>query len=836
MERITVLSEKEIQYGSKKLYLDEKHLYVDRNLRDKTQLKSPWFFTDLAVLLDSGKLKNGCRNEPMTIYLAPDVYWLAPAGDTQTFLGAQGDALPYEKKIKCEWLFFVGLSDHAEDVVIASDKGQSHGCIGNYTMFHFEGNGLHMKNLTLGNYCNLDLLYPADSRKNREKRTSVITQAQLGDVQGDCFCAENCRFISRLNLYPICGAKRSLYYKCHFESTDDSLNGNAVYLECDFDFYGGRPMSHTIFTGSVFLNCLFRVKGYRPSEEADQYFLKDQGTVYLIQCEFEDDRDGKGKINNREKQDGAELNIEWTRYPEASMKCYQYENQFQGKPVIPGTEGKDTVSLNGKKILQAFLCPFPAGKYYNIRNLLGGKDDWNPLPQYGTAETNALSAERIPVLLILNEKRVILKNEQDGILLKAEAFFFSGERKAEQFVFFQAERKESSFLEIRRSGNNCCYVSGRNNGDRDTRLILNAYTQEGLEAAVEVIVKPSETEAPTFLEFPVVQYENGSFVLKYTLAGKNLQDCSDIRWYLRKDGFDQLVSVSREETANLNYVPTDDDIGSMPVVRMIPKTSCSRLGERVEVCYGRKIVWEQVRKHCNISTDFSTFPTVIQPKVQSGSWISDFYEPADKEDLKEWRKWVKELPESPWKYGELGNGCKGKGLYPSVQGVKLIYSFCQNCDDMRLKLIVDPAKTSGQGFGSAGQYLDICIKFDVFSMSGWGLRITRTTEASDAVAMFLIAYQNGLVGKISKTVYTSCFITGCNIQVESKGGYLTAQAFSESQIDDYKKWKKKVYLRTEIISNENSGFGFFNTVTNGDGGWQNTIMFHHLSVDISPKE
>ena len=45
------------------------------------------------------------------------------------------------------------------------------------------------------------------SELNQAKRTETITQAQLADVSGDKMFADNCNFISRLNLDPINGAQ-----------------------------------------------------------------------------------------------------------------------------------------------------------------------------------------------------------------------------------------------------------------------------------------------------------------------------------------------------------------------------------------------------------------------------------------------------------------------------------------------------------------------------------------------------------------------------------------------------------------------------------------------------
>lgn len=120
--------------------------------------------------------------------------------------------------------------------MIAANRGNDHGAKGNYTLFHFSGEQLEMENLTLGNYCCVDLDYALDPAQSVKKRNRSLTQAQLADTNADKFHAKNCRFVSRLNLYPVCGAGRSLYEHCHFEQTDDALNGNAVYLDCEFDF------------------------------------------------------------------------------------------------------------------------------------------------------------------------------------------------------------------------------------------------------------------------------------------------------------------------------------------------------------------------------------------------------------------------------------------------------------------------------------------------------------------------------------------------------------------------------------------------------------------------
>ena len=120
-------------------------------------------------------------------------------------------------------------------------------------MLHFKGHSLTAENMTFGNYCNVDLIYPRNPSLNRPKRRNAIVQAQVGICENtDRLFARNCRFISRLNLCPLSGARRSLYKDCYFECTDDALSGSAVYLDCRFTFFSGKPFYSTASTGAIF--------------------------------------------------------------------------------------------------------------------------------------------------------------------------------------------------------------------------------------------------------------------------------------------------------------------------------------------------------------------------------------------------------------------------------------------------------------------------------------------------------------------------------------------------------------------------------------------------------
>ena len=116
-------------------------------------------------------------------------------------------------------------------------------------MFDFWGDGLSVKNLTMGNYCNVDLEFPLKKELGRKKKNVCHYPGACSYCHGDKIVAENVRFISRLNMNPLNGAKRILFYKCYMESTDDALTGTGVYLNCTLKFYGQKPFWRTDMEG-----------------------------------------------------------------------------------------------------------------------------------------------------------------------------------------------------------------------------------------------------------------------------------------------------------------------------------------------------------------------------------------------------------------------------------------------------------------------------------------------------------------------------------------------------------------------------------------------------------
>lgn len=810
-----------IKYQGETIQLSETAIYLDGSLSDELAAQYPYVYNDITKALSADALKNGTADKPMTVYVAPYVYWIDDPAATDTVQKTEGYSVPYGMVVNSEYLTIKGLTGNPDNVVLAGNRGQSHASNGNYTMFRFNCSGaLTVKNITIGNYCSVDLDYPLMSELNQAKRTETITQAQLADVSGDKMFADNCNFISRLNLDPINGASRSLYNNCHFESTDDALNANAVYVGCDFDFYGNRPLYSSYGTGSTFLGCTFNCKILNVEAEPTQFFTKEGGTITAVDCVYNSNL-------------SVPISIGWTKTPSTSLKCYQSNIIHNGQSITIGGEGaKETVDMTGKSVLDAYKVVSGGKTYYNTYNLLKGSDDWDPL---GVRDViKAAGQDTVATQLSITSDVTEIESGKETASIGGTVNYFYGTNDTTQKITYSVSDEDKAYVKLTDNGDGTCKVEGTNNDDAARKVIINASTESGLEAAVGITVKPSKIEAPAFTKAPVITNDGqGSLKVDYSLDLGSREDMSAISWYRCTDAEGSnpiLVVVTRNDSPEYTYKLTAGDVGYYIMAKVESKNIRSDYGTPVNTVYDKAIGVKDVRSK-NFATDFSNFPNVKQSEIKAGFWTVDYNRPADTESFGSWQG---ADTEEPWKYGTTGNGCVGAGLYEGTQGARLMYTPVEGIyGDMSLKLVVDPAKTAGQGFGSAGQYMDVLLKFDTSTLTGYGLRIIRTRDSSNAVTFVLVKYDNGTVTEISDKVIASCYATGCTISLKAEGNKLTAHVETPTeQLADQaaKGYPHVVDLTADIEANSFGGVAIQHTGTLGAGGWQNTTMLHNLNV------
>lgn len=810
-----------IKYQGETIQLSETAIYLDGSLSDELAAQYPYVYNDITKALSADALKNGTADKPMTVYVAPYVYWIDDPAATDTVQKTEGYSVPYGMVVNSEYLTIKGLTGNPDNVVLAGNRGQSHASNGNYTMFRFNCSGaLTVKNITIGNYCSVDLDYPLMSELNQAKRTETITQAQLADVSGDKMFADNCNFISRLNLDPINGASRSLYNNCHFESTDDALNANAVYVGCDFDFYGNRPLYSSYGTGSTFLGCTFNCKILNVEAEPTQFFTKEGGTITAVDCVYNSNL-------------SVPISIGWTKTPSTSLKCYQSNIIHNGQSITIGGEGaKETVDMTGKSVLDAYKVVSGGKTYYNTYNLLKGSDDWDPL---GVKDViKAAGQDTVATQLSITSDVTEIESGKETASIGGTVNYFYGTNDTTQKITYSVSDEDKAYVKLTDNGDGTCKVEGTNNDDAARKVIINASTESGLEAAVGITVKPSKIEAPAFTKAPVITNDGqGSLKVDYSLDLGSREDMSAISWYRCTDAEGSnpiLVAVTRNDSPEYTYKLTAGDVGYYIMAKVESKNIRSDYGTPVNTVYDKAIGVKDVRSK-NFATDFSNFPNVKQSEIKAGFWTVDYNRPADTESFGSWQG---ADTEEPWKYGTTGNGCVGAGLYEGTQGARLMYTPVEGTyGDMSLKLVVDPAKTAGQGFGSAGQYMDVLLKFDTSTLTGYGLRIVRTNASSNAVTFVLVKYDNGTVTEISDEVIASCYATGCTISLKVEGNKLTAHVETPTeQLADQaaKGYPHVVDLTADIAANSFGGVAIQHTGTTGAGGWQNTTMLHNLDI------
>lgn len=810
-----------IKYQGETIQLSETAIYVDGSLSDELAAQYPYVYNDITKALSADALKNGTADNPMTVYVAPYVYWIDDPAATDTVQKTEGYSVPYGMVVNSDYLTIKGLTGNPDNVVLAGNRGQSHASNGNYTMFRFNCSGaLTVKNITIGNYCSVDLDYPLMSELNQAKRTDTITQAQLADMSGDKMFADNCNFISRLNLVPISGASRNLYNNCHFESTDDALNGNAVYVGCDFDFYGNRPLYSSYNTGSTFLGCTFNCKILNVEAEPTQFFTKEGGTITAVDCVYNSNL-------------SVPITMGWTKFPSDSLKCYQSNIIHNGKNIIIGGEGaKETVDMTGKSVLNAYKVVSGGKTYYNTYNLLKGTDDWDPL---GVKDVIAAAGqEAVATQLTIKSDVSEIESGKETASVGGTVNYFYGTNDTTQKITYSVSDEDKAYVKLTDNGDGTCKVEGTNNDDAAKKVIINASTESGLEAAVGITVKPSKLDAPEYIKTPVITNDGqGSLKVDYSLDLGSREDMSAISWYRCTDAEGSnpiLVAVTRNDSPEYTYKLTAGDVGYYIMAKVESKNIRSDYGTPVNTVYDKAIGVKDVRSK-NLSTDFSNFPNIKQSEIKAGFWTVDYNRPADTESF---GKWQGADTEEPWVYGVTGNGCVGAGLYQGTQGSRLMYTPVEGTyGDMSLKLVVDPAKTAGQGFGSAGQYMDVLLKFDTSTLTGYGLRIIRTRDSSNAVTFVLVKYDNGAVTEISDKVIASCYVTGCTISLKTEGNKLTAHVETPTeQLADQaaKGYPHVVDLTADIAANSFGGVAIQHTGTTGTGGWQNTTMLHNLDI------
>ncbi|GEC72670.1 hypothetical protein SAMN05443543_105126 [Flavobacterium flevense] len=753
---------KSIVYKGKTIELGPKSFFIDRELTDAQTARYPYVYNSVNEAVKH--LTDGNETEPMTLFIAPNVYWIDNPDDPEIRKPEDNGSVPYGLIIKCEWLKFYGLTDNPENVVLAANRGQTIGAVGNFTLFKFSGQGTSSENITFGNYCNVDLNFPLKPALNRTKRASAIVQAQLIHCDGDKIVARNTRFISRLNLCPFVGGKRVLFDRCHFESTDDALCGTAVYLNCTLDFYSSKPFYWTRGTGAVFLNC--DIKSFT---SGNQFFTKANGQVAVIDTRFSAENT---------------IYLGWNDNIPKETRNYQYQVSLNNNPVfIEKKNPASTVDMSNLAVLDAYRFNFNGKTIYNTYNLLAADDNWDPMQLKNTVlaaeKENQKKYTQLPTQLLISSSQNAIETNKDKAVLKATVNRFGNYELKGEKIIWSLEDKDTTFVSLKpnKDGSECEVIPNNSKNEVQT-ILITAKTASGLEAATVIDVAPPKLASPSFAKAPQLsKINNGIITLKYQIDS-SFKDESQVNWYRCSDSTGKNaieILVSRDNVPLVSYPLTINDTGYYIMASVAPKHIRSDAGKAFTVITPKPISSRDITADSNIlSTDFKNSSTKNQLAIIPGFWT---FAPLEQE-----KNGTPSNLKDVWYYGEGIDGANNKrGLLQTGRTGKLLYTAAKrDYTDMKLILDVTPFKTAGQGFSVAHMYMDVLIKYNPETQSGYGLRLIRTTKHHDAVDCILLEYKNGVATEISKAVTTNAFNGDCTITMEIKANQFMAKVSNSS--------------------------------------------------------
>lgn len=798
-----------------------KAIYLDGRLSDEEVAQFPHVYNNFNEVMNN--LVNGTAADPMVVYIAPYVYWIH---DPDSPLTAEA----YGIVKSCAYLHLIGLTEDARNVVIAANYGHNEGYYGgNWTMFNLSGDGLTLKNLTFGEYCNVDLVYPLDHSLDRAKRTDNITQGQIGNYSGDKLFAYNVRFISRLNMMPFISSRRALYYKCHMESTDDSLNGSsqAVYLECDFEFYSSKPWGGS--SGVTLLNCDMKIIRNNVLNSVTQYLSKGAGRFNVIDSRF--------------TFDGPDVPvyIGWSDILADNFRSYYSNVTVNGEPTTFDGGGKYPLSgidITGTDFLRAYkLVDDDGNVIYNVYNLLRGRDGWDPLNQKEIVE--ALNGQDVATTLTVTASKTTIETGADSATV---SFSLTGPQSTNyangvtfEFIVSEAQQQYVN-LSVSSDGLRCT-VTGNNQEELPVVVIIRVVASTGHEAVAAITVKPSILPAPTFIEEPtVVQNEDGTAEVFYELDLGGRADMSRIIWSVSDspDGSNPIeIAYGRGNNPLKKIELNKGYAGKYLIVSVEGKHIRSNYGPAVKVISSTPLNGNLIPERDRLTTDFSSFSTNAQTQLLDGFFTIDGYIPADTQpgyiplDSTEVstkysatvNNWT-QTNNNSWAYGTgTKNGVLDySGIYQTVRGARLRYNAIGDTfGDMDVTLKLAPGKTASQGFGSDYQYMDIIIKFDNTTLTGFGLRIYRTS--GDSCDFVLMEYRDGKNKEISDPVRSHVYLTECTVHIWTEGNVLRAHVETtqpQPQTAKDKGYAPVVDLTAEIVNNTYGDFCIQHTGTVGD--------------------
>ncbi|WP_413452222.1 InlB B-repeat-containing protein [Georgenia phoenicis] len=828
---------------AKWVQVDETHRLLNAYASPE-ELENPYVAASLQTL---GTLSADEREltlpESTTVYVAPGVYWT-----DQTYReGGVIEGPNIGLSILGEDVTFLGLTDDATDTVIAGNRGEGGesglGADGSWYTLGIS-TGFHAENITIGNYAQEDLVYPRDPSQNVDKRldsknhAEVLTRAH-GTGAPDRLHFENMRFIGFLNLMYTLEPVRAYFLDSFFQLTDDAIfsGDTVVYENCTFHLYGNHPSFNGANEGGLTAVLGSTLVGMPQMTSTDLFLAKQSNAIgpdanalfAVLDTRF------TGRIES----------VEWENVVREDARHFVANNTIgdDGEPlVISPAEPQTSVTLQGEA-----LNAFKVGDEYNVYNLLKGDDGWDPK---GQLDAEWAPYANLPYRFVVGATGKTMYSDEVGerntaVLTPAPAPVGSVDLADVTWDY------DTSLLDgtVDPATGTLTLTARPNDTAAVIETIATATLPSGISAGATLRIRPVPVDAPVVSGTAITVGENVAS-LDYTLDQPGYRDTSVIDWY-RESGPDTTdgvhIGTMRNDEAGFfiddpftEYPLSRYDVGSYLRAVITPTYEFSDAGEPVTVRTTRPITADDVTE-TSLSTDFKNVHITHEDHTTTtGRWFFDRVSGTA----------------VPWGWGIGTNGADGIwGLQSNSgsAGTRLVFGQDGGYEDMSLELEYSTGKVEGQGFGGNGHYMDIYVKYDPASRTGYGLRVERTpVGGSNATMWTLYEYDGDEQTPLTEPLRTAAFMPRSTITVSTTGDTLRVQGSTESA---------RTPLQTEqglpnevdiswtddsgaLGANTAGGFGF-RINNSGDSSYDyagsgtttnNTVMLHHVTVDAQPTD
>jgi hypothetical protein len=692
----------------------------------------------------------GTADHPTVIGIKPDVYFLR-GGDTEASM-----------TITKNYITLLGLTDDRRKVVLADNRGNKEGASNNGYILMVNATGFTMMNLTLVNYCNLDYEYPGDPAKNLKMRSPVITQAVALQADGDKHVYSHVALLGRLDTTFI-RTSRSYFTHVYIEGTDDFIGGGQVGVWEDSEVYfptGNGVMSSS---GIAFINTVFK------ASRGLEFYKGFRNPVALIHCTM--------PVNT------AKSPVAWMVW-KAAVRQNVYALTYQTKDA----SGKSAVIYDSIVGPHAFTLSreitAEQAKAFNPWNMLratpdGKVDDWDPAHAREKYENDGSDVFRMALAAAVPGAAArpagavgdpfanteppgnsSIRTGGPGVTLTATVL---PQRASDTVIHWSTDSK---LITLSADTGKSVSVTGRNATNHAEYVSVKAEAANGFYVTSHIYVEPTYIDPPTFARKPVVGLPvDGKIAVTYALNLGGREDESIIDWYVCDDAqcaARREVAVSRGNVPlqQLTLLPGFADKTIEASVR--PKHNISDPGPETETISAKPIRTGEIRRF-DINPNFRNFVETPNTDYVSGMWTV----------LGTWTSSVGD------------NFMNGYGLRIAAQGAQLLYQNDKPTGDMRVKVVMTPEKTAGQGFGIAGspddsagprnQKSDIFIKYDPRTRNGYSLRFWRTIQAADKCMFQLYQIVDGVGHPVSdQQQLTGVFKPNATLVLSIDGNTFTA--------------------------------------------------------------